>query len=277
MTARVRPADAPMVSVILGTYNRRAALERFLAAVPEATGGLSHEIVIADGGSTDGSRELIAATPHTVLVEGGREGAVKAYNAAFAVTRGWYTALLNDDCFPRPLSLWDAIVELQRTDAGQAALAMTHPNNRVPYVNQLFPRTSDVLYANFAVMPWALASWIAEIQGGIWWTGYHTYAGDCELSAWVHKLGHRVIPVMEGIIDDEPVHDEMRRTNMHSTNRKPGSYAFVMRWGKGRALDPAVLDSFDATTQEAYRRVEPFARRGAPAITESLAAIPRVL
>ena len=65
-----RPAApaSPMVAVILGTYNRKQHLERALASVRSAVGSLPYEIVVVDGGSTDGSREWLAGEADVVLI-----------------------------------------------------------------------------------------------------------------------------------------------------------------------------------------------------------------
>src|SRR5581483_532734 len=82
-------------------------------------------------------------------------------------------------------------------DAGQVAFGFNLVEGTVG-VNSIYPReqyltvTWDTTYANFGIIRRPVADTIAAIQGGFWNPVYRTYAADCELSAWVHRLGFKV-------------------------------------------------------------------------------------
>lgn len=95
------PSAAPLVSVIMPVYNG----ERFLAQALDsalAQSMRSNEIIVVDDGSTDGSGALAdryaAAHPERVrVVHQENQGLPLARNAAIAVARGRYFALLDAD------------------------------------------------------------------------------------------------------------------------------------------------------------------------------------
>lgn len=228
-----RDPDAPLVSILFGTYNRRALLERCVQACATAVGPLSYEIVVADGGSTDGSREWLVKQPNVVLVDGGLEGAVRAFNRAFDAAQGHVICTLNDDCVPRPQSIQFAVQTLlNQPGVGQVAMAFTRPGRPEPFLQPLSSQQPERWYANFGVLSRALAGVVAYIQGGLWWPGYYTYGGDCELSAWIHTLGWQVVPELRAIVDDLPAQDHLRVLNRAYSRARKDNWAYWNRWGR---------------------------------------------
>ena len=68
-TASVRDRMRPDVSIIIVNWNTRQRLERCLAALPRAAGGVSAETIVVDNGSSDGSQAMVAAQfPHVRLI-----------------------------------------------------------------------------------------------------------------------------------------------------------------------------------------------------------------
>lgn len=243
--------DSPLVSILFGTYNRRPLLERCVEAIPAAVGPLPYEIVVADGGSTDGSREWLLTQKHTVLVEGGLEGAVKAFNAAFDAARGQYVCTLNDDCVPQPMAVANAIAVLQdNPKVGQIALGFFNEESPTPATSLMF-RTLP--YANFGVLPMPLAQHIRDIQGGLWWPGYHTYAGDCELSCWVQRLGWTVLPLASASVLNTPAADGLREANARRARQDARN--FYRRWRfNGNMVSPLypLDEQFEEDLRERY-------------------------
>ena len=82
----------PLLSVIIPTLNEAAALGRTLECVRRAE---SIEIILADGGSRDATREIAAQAGATVLVTPG--GRAAQQNAGAAVARGRHLLFLHAD------------------------------------------------------------------------------------------------------------------------------------------------------------------------------------
>ena len=86
------------LSIVFGTYNRMAYLVDCIESIRVSAGHLGYEIIVVDGGSTDGSREYLATQPDVVFLgERTLEGAIKAFNKGFSLARGWAVCNINDD------------------------------------------------------------------------------------------------------------------------------------------------------------------------------------
>jgi len=86
------------VSVIVASHNTRAYLERCLRLLGE-----SHEVIVVDTQSSDGSRELVRDRfPHVRLVElDANPGYGGALNRGIAIASGRYLLLMNGDAWPQ--------------------------------------------------------------------------------------------------------------------------------------------------------------------------------
>lgn len=224
------------LSILLGTFNRFAHLQRCLEACRTSYSG-DKEFIVCDGGSSDGSREWLAAQPDVVLIGERRlEGAVKAINRCYGFARGAYVAILNDDIAPEGPAL-DAAVRKLESDAtiGQIAcpfrtVGEARPHH-VEYVNGL-------IYANIAVMRRELLDEITKIQGGVWAPCYRTYGGDTELSCWVHRLGYTVVEESGARFTDWMPQDTLRAENHRDQRGVNDNRLFWSRWPKPEMLQP---------------------------------------
>jgi rSAM/selenodomain-associated transferase 2 len=97
-----------MLSVIIPTLNAEASLPRVLTAlIPAAVHGLVREVIIADGGSTDATAEIVeAAGAKLVRAPKGRGGQMAA--GARAAKSNWLMFLHADTVLEQG---WDAEVE----------------------------------------------------------------------------------------------------------------------------------------------------------------------
>ena len=89
----------PAVSVVVVNWNTRDLLDRCLTALLAAGASIGIEVIVVDNGSTDGSRELVAAAhPEATLIANTRNiGFSAANNQGIGVARGRYVLLLNSD------------------------------------------------------------------------------------------------------------------------------------------------------------------------------------
>jgi len=210
----------PTLSVIFGTYNRLPLLQQAISSVRSSARGVSHEIVVVDGGSTDGSRAWLAAQPDVLLVGEHRlEGAVRAFNQAFLLSRGEFIANLNDDAVVEGDALAAGVRHLQEnTRAGQVAFGF-RGEGEAWHINDIYPQetypavTWGTTYANFGITRRSIAEKVAAITGGYWAPVYSTYAADCELSAWCWKLGYTVDKRMDLRVHDVRNDDSLRARN----------------------------------------------------------------
>ncbi len=89
-----------MISIVIPTYNEAEGIADLVRYLRQAAGPAeSFEIVVADGGSTDATRQRAAKAGAAVLVSP-RKGRGAQMNAGAAVTRGDILYFLHADSYP---------------------------------------------------------------------------------------------------------------------------------------------------------------------------------
>lgn len=95
---------APGLSIVIVSFNTRDDLERCLESLATAPPAASHEIVVVDNASTDGSPEAVRARWPSVrvLVQPENTGFARANNAGIRASSGVLVLLLNSDTLVPP-------------------------------------------------------------------------------------------------------------------------------------------------------------------------------
>lgn len=92
--------DAPLISIITPSYNRAGMIAAAIESV-RAQDYPRWEHIIVDGGSTDGTLEVLARYPHLRVVSEPDRGMYDAINKGLRLARGEVVAWLNtDDLYP---------------------------------------------------------------------------------------------------------------------------------------------------------------------------------
>lgn len=100
-----------MISVIFGTFNRLNKLQKALENISKENIFLNNsvEVLIADGGSTDGSIEYLKSKPFNLDIkfigEGALHGVTRCYNRLFRIAKYEFITWTSDDCRYEPGSL----------------------------------------------------------------------------------------------------------------------------------------------------------------------------
>lgn len=89
---------APVISFVTPCFNRRSFLARCIESIPEAFRGQVEHIIV-DGGSADGSVELIRSYQHVRLLSEPDEGLYDAANKGIRMAQGQYVGFLATDDF----------------------------------------------------------------------------------------------------------------------------------------------------------------------------------
>jgi hypothetical protein len=100
---KVSGPDAPLISVVTAVLNRKNSLQRTIDSVAgQNYPNLEH--VIVDGGSTDGTLDIIRANDARIAYWNSEpdHGIYDAMNRGLASSRGDYISILNSDDYYRP-------------------------------------------------------------------------------------------------------------------------------------------------------------------------------
>jgi GT2 family glycosyltransferase len=137
------------VSVVVPTLNAGADAALFLAALERQVGVPELELVVADSGSTDGTRERFAAAADVMLdIPAGDFGHGRTRNEAFAASSGEVVVMtVQDALLLGPHALHDLVHELL-SDDGLAAVS-----------GRQVPRSDADLYGAYEVVSHYTALW----------------------------------------------------------------------------------------------------------------------
>ena len=106
--------DKPTLSLVTPSFNGVGFLAKALRSVEILADTVSLEHVVADGGSTDGTREMLACAPYVRGVSRKDKGLYDALNWAISQSRGDFVQWLNaDDELPNQGFVERAILLLQ--------------------------------------------------------------------------------------------------------------------------------------------------------------------
>ncbi len=151
----------PMVSVVVPTRNRRALVERLLAAL-EAQTYQQLEIVVVDDGSTDGTADVSVTVKRQTGASRSVPGLVCGPEPRLAIIQGEIVAFTDDDCVPQPgwiAALVDALQEPNVVAAQGVTLPV--PGEITPFTHQIQQtqsgppyRTCNIAYRRRPWRPW---------------------------------------------------------------------------------------------------------------------------
>lgn len=229
------------LSVVSGTYNRLAYLQKMVWSVRQSlTADIPYEIVLVDGGSTDGTQDWARNEPDVVLIEQGELlGAIAAYAAGFAVAQGKYVIIANDDLVFTGDSVLRALKQQYDNPGGIVGTFYTDRfgGAQVAYMPALDKdgHPTSVHYGGLVCVP----RWLGD--GLEWWTcpGARTYGGDNAMCARAWEAGFQVVPIPGTLVHETIPHDELNAINNNrpeETHNHPDTEAYLRLFPHGPHL-----------------------------------------
>ena len=209
-----------IVSIIVPTFNRLSRLTRCIDKIRRNVTH-PHEIIIVDGGSTDGAREWLAGQSGLrVILEPEREGAVRAFNKGFRAAAGHYVMWLNDDAYPLPGSVEAAVEMIERPDLADVGMVAFYHNwhrernvlDRVEHAGEWYElyNVRGYPYANFGLLRRALLERVGYAD-----ERYYFFAFDPDLALKVQiEQGLQVIGCRRALIHHDEDHDERKQSDL---------------------------------------------------------------
>jgi GT2 family glycosyltransferase len=201
----------PVVSFVLGSYNRLPFLKLTLESIRSEAAAIDHEIIVVDGGSTDGSVNWLTQQKDVVSIIQHNRGEWRGkpinrrswgyfMNLAFKAAQGKYILMISDDALFVPGSVQRGLDRFEQECAagrrigGMAFYFRDFPHTKSYYV--LFA-AKDKVYINHGLyLREALASvgWIDEER-------YRFYSADADLCLKLWQAGYEVIDNPGSIVE----------------------------------------------------------------------------
>lgn len=243
----------PLISLVSGTYNRLPMLKDMVQSFRDnLLPGISYEVVIVDGGSTDGTIEWAHNQTDISLIEDGALlGAISAFTRGAIAAKGKYVLLSNDDVMFFQASILPAITHLENNmRCGAVAFADNRPmgdgRGRDVYKTNVMAGVMDgkrvpLIYAQVGLF----RKWLGDKCN--WWLGEHeemlgaqVYGGDNSLSAQIQSYGYSIDELPACKVEDHIADDELRQINYHKGIESNDSHFFFDQydWSHGGIVVP---------------------------------------
>lgn len=151
--AKARMSLSPIVvSVVLGSFNRKWYLQRVIAGLRRELSGLAGEIIVVEGGSTDGSTRWLTRQKDILLILQHNRGDWRGQpverrswggfmNLAMKAARGKFVLMVSDDCLLDAGALAKGLAEFEQAlSEGRNLGALAFPFLEWPTQQNLWVR-----------------------------------------------------------------------------------------------------------------------------------------
>ncbi len=152
---------APVLSIILLSWNVRDLLRKCLASLPLNNAAV--EIIVVDAASADGSADMVRAEFPAVRLLAATEnlGYTRGNNVGLAAAAGQYLLILNPDTEV----VDDALAQMQaylaaHPQVGVLGPQLIHPDGRVQSTRRRFPTLAVALFESTWLQPLAPRVWL---------------------------------------------------------------------------------------------------------------------
>lgn len=234
-----QPTNRPLFSVVLGSYNRARLLRHTIESVRDNADFAKHEVIVIDGGSTDGSLEWLMRQKDVItIIQYNREEFqgksidMRSWgyfmNLGFKVAQGKYILMISDDCILLPNAIERGISVFeeglaQRKKIGAVAFYFRNwPAEREYYVQRTLGGKLMVNHGLFLREAMETVGWADE-------DNYVFYKADGDLCLRIWQAGYEIIDAPGAFVEHYlDANETLRLQNNITLEQDKKTYA--ARW-----------------------------------------------
>ncbi|MFA6262999.1 MAG: glycosyltransferase [Candidatus Babeliales bacterium] len=206
--------DKPIVSVVLGTYNRLPFLQLAFASIRAELASCAHEIFVIDGGSDDGTLPWLCAQKDVITIVQHNRGEWQRksierrswgyfMNLGFRAANGTYICMLSDDCVVVPGAINKGVAyfdELRKRGNPVGALAFYWRDWSKSEPYHVGYTLGDKLYVNHGMFLRSALQAVDYIDEDNFF--FYNADGDLCLKLWQH--GYQVLESRDSYVEHYP-------------------------------------------------------------------------
>lgn len=236
-----------LFSVVLGSYNRGRLLRHAIESVRDSGAFARHEIIVVDGGSTDGSLEWLVQQKDIVTIVQHNRGEFRGVpierrswgyfmNLGFKAAQGKYILMISDDCILLPGAIERGISKFEerlkrRRVGGVAFYFRNWPEETEYYVQRTLGGRLMVNHGLFLRKALEEIGWADE-------ESYQFYKADGDLCLRLWQAGYEIIDApgafVEHYVDSQ---EHVRLLNNKTLEQDKKTYS--SRWKRLALLSRA--------------------------------------
>ncbi len=242
-----QPKSGALFSVVLGSYNRGRLLRHAIESVRDNGAFARHEIIVVDGGSTDGSLEWLVQQKDVVTIVQHNRGEFRGQpierrswgyfmNLGFKSAQGKYILMISDDCILLPGAIERGISRfkerLKRRRVGGVAFYFRNwPEEREYYVQRTLGGRLMVNHGLFLRAALEEIGWADE-------ENYLFYKADGDLCLRLWQAGYEIVDAPGAFVEhylDPQEHVRLQNNETLEQDKK----AYSARWKRLALLSRA--------------------------------------
>lgn len=217
----------PLVSIVLGSFNRRRFLKATIDSVRSDSVEVPHEIIVVDGGSTDGSigwlvrqKDIVTIVQHNRGVWCGKPIERRSWgyfmNLGFKAAQGKYILMVSDDCLLIPGSIRAGIDQFEQLNSeghrigGVAFYWRNWPDEELYKIHRTYGKRIAINHGLFLREALEAVGYIDE-------DNYQFYCADGDLCLKIWEAGYEIVDCPRAFVEHH-AHAPMRAT--HSSRQQ---------------------------------------------------------
>lgn len=231
----------PIISVVIGSYNRRKFLKPAIESVRAELESIPHEIIVADGGSSDRTLEWLIRQKDIITIVQHNRGEWRGkpikrrswgyfINLAFKSAQGKYVCMLSDDCLVIPgaikngISLFENKLKKSRKIGAAAFYWRNWPEQKEYWVGQTFGNRFFVNHGLYLKQALEEVGYADE-------ENYRFYHADGDLCLRMEEKGYVCIDSPDSFIEHHShANVEVRKSNLGAQRKDWKTYE--KRWAR---------------------------------------------